>query len=212
MSVLEEILANRIVVIYRGMEPEDCLEASRALVEAGIRLFEVTMNSPDTVRAIELLRSELGSRASIGAGTVTSPEQVDIAAGSGATYIVSPNTDPAVIGRTRDLGLTPVPGAFSPTEVLAARDAGADVVKVFPIASVGPEYVKHLKGPIDDVPFMVTGGIKLEMVEDLFLCGADAIGISARLLGGELVGSKDWDGLRERAAEFLAAAGVRVLP
>jgi 2-dehydro-3-deoxyphosphogluconate aldolase/(4S)-4-hydroxy-2-oxoglutarate aldolase len=210
-NVLDVIKDNRIVIVYRGMQPEECLEASRALMEAGIRLFEVTMNSPDTTGAIELLKAELGPEALLGAGTVTRTDQVDAVADHGASYIISSNTNTDVIRRTKELGLISIPGAFSPTEIMTAWEAGADMVKVFPINVVGAEYITQLRGPIDQVPFMVTGGIKLEMVKDLFRAGSDAIGISVQLLGKDLVESRDWQGLRSRAEKFMEAAGVQAL-
>lgn len=210
-NVLDFIRDHRIVIIYRGMRPEECLEVSRVLMNVGIRLFEVTMNSPETAKAIERLNVELGAEASIGAGTVTKTEQVDLAADAGASYIISPNTNADVIRKTKELSMTSIPGAFSPTEVLNAWEAGADMVKVFPINAVGAEYLTQLKGPIDQVPFMATGGIKLEIVRSIFLAGCDAIGISVHLLGRELLESRNWEALRSRASEFMDAAGVQIL-
>jgi 2-dehydro-3-deoxyphosphogluconate aldolase/(4S)-4-hydroxy-2-oxoglutarate aldolase len=207
-STIDAIRRNRIIVIYRGIDPSECLEISRVLMDAGLRLFEVTMNSPDTAATIELLTAELGSEASIGAGTVTSATQVDLAKESGASYIISPNSDDAVIHRTRSAGLVSIPGALTPTEVLAARDAGAHMVKVFPINVMGPEYLRQLKGPIDDVQFVATGGVRLEMIAELFSAGAAAVALGVHLIGAELIRSKDWTGLRRHAERFVAATHV----
>ena len=208
-DLLDFIKEHRVVFIYRGMRPEECLEVSLELAEVGIRLFEVTMNSPDTAKSIELLKTELGIDALIGAGTVIKTAQVNLAARSGASYIISPNANPEVIYRTKQQGLTSIAGAFTPTEIMGAWEAGADMVKVFPINVVGPEYIAQLRGPLDQIPFMATGGIRLEMVKDLFQAGTDAIGVGVHLLGKDLMKLKDWNTLRNRAAEFVEAAGVR---
>lgn len=202
----EFVKEHRVVIIYRGLDPEDCLEASRALAEAGLRMFEVTMNSRDTARAIEMLDTELGSEALIGAGTVMTPEQVEAASSSGASYIVSPNTNIKVIERTKELGLLSVPGAFTPTEVRAAWEAGADFVKVFPINVVGAEYITQLRAPLDDIPMMPSGGITLKLAEELSRTGVEALGVGLQMLGKDLLESKDWDALRERGARLLEAA------
>lgn len=203
---------NRVVIIYRGMGSEECLEVSRALMDAGVHMFEVTMNSPDTAVAIRLLDVELGSQALIGAGTVLTTEHVEAAADAGASYIISPNTDFEVIRRTKELGMVSVPGAFTPTEVRGAWEAGADIVKVFPINVVGAQYITQLKGPLDDIPLMPSGGITTELAEELSRAGVAALGVGVQMLGKDLIGARDWNTLRDRASELITAseAGVRL--
>jgi len=210
MDVVTAIEAQKIVVVLRGLEPAACLRASRALAAGGIGLFEITMNSPRPLEGIRALIEAFADRTGtfIGAGTVTSVEQVDAAADAGARYIVSPDTNPAVIRRTRELGLVSIPGAFTPTEVLTARDAGAHMVKVFPIRSVGADHLRQLRGPIDDVRFMATGGVTLEMIPDLMAAGASAVALGLHLLGDGSAGPDDFGVLTARARLFRQASGA----
>jgi 2-dehydro-3-deoxyphosphogluconate aldolase/(4S)-4-hydroxy-2-oxoglutarate aldolase len=207
---LQTIEKHRLVIIYRGMSSEQCLEISRALMDAGVRLFEVTMNSPDTTRTIASLKTELGVEALVGAGTVTEASQVDMAADSGASYIISPNTNLEVIRRTKERGLISIPGAFSPTEVQSAREAGADIVKIFPISIVGARYITQIRGPLGDIPFMPSGGITLELAEELTQVGVAALGVGVHLLGKDLIESRDWNALRKKATELVRVSGARV--
>lgn len=212
MGIVEHIKERRIVIVYRGLSARDCRWASEALLEGGISMFEVTANSPDPAATIRLLRAEFGDAAHIGAGTVTTPEQLEAAARAGASYIISPHTDPDLIRRTRELGLASIPGAFSPTEVIEARNAGADMVKVFPISTGGPKHLRQLAGPIDDVAFMATGGVTLQMVPELFQAGAAAVALGLHLMGADPTVSKDRDFLRARAREFVQAARAQPAP
>ncbi|MQB01650.1 MAG: 2-dehydro-3-deoxyphosphogluconate aldolase [Actinobacteria bacterium] len=207
-AAIDAITKHRIVIIYRGLGPQECLEFSRHLLDAGIAVFEVTMNSPAPIDAINLLRDELAGDAEIGAGTVLSAREVDAAAGAGASFIISPNLDASVIRRTKQLGLVSIPGTFTATEVAAAVAAGADIVKIFPINVVGAEYLRQLRGPLASLPCMPSGGITLELATELFDAGATAIGIGVHLLGRGLVETRDWKGLRSRATEFVRAAGL----
>jgi 2-dehydro-3-deoxyphosphogluconate aldolase/(4S)-4-hydroxy-2-oxoglutarate aldolase len=205
--MLEQLLASRIVLIYRGQTPEDCAALTRVLADAGIRYFEVTMNTPNALKAIRLLRDQAGDGIHIGAGTVTKPEEVDQVQAAGATYIVSPNTNFKVIERTKQLGMFSIPGAFTPTEIMNAYEAGADIVKVFPIRNVGADYIRQLRGPIKDIPFMTTGGVTLELVRPLREAGADAVGVGIHYFGSG--GNPDdpayRQSLTEQAKKFIDA-------
>lgn len=208
MSIAQRIQDRRIVIVYRGLSAQDCLWASQALLDGGISTFEVTMNSPDPAGSIAALRAQFGGDADIGAGTVTTLDQLESAAEAGASFVVSPHTNPALIRRTRELGLVSVPGALTPSEVIEARDAGADMVKIFPIKSVGPDYIRQLAGPIDDVRFVATGGVNLEMIPPLFEAGTAAVALGLHLMGVDPTVAKDRHMLRERATRFVEAAGL----
>jgi 2-dehydro-3-deoxyphosphogluconate aldolase/(4S)-4-hydroxy-2-oxoglutarate aldolase len=208
-GLMQELIKHKIVIIYRGYTAQLCLEMSKALMDAGVRFFEVTMNTAEAVSAIRQLHERLGNEAHIGAGTVTSVQQVEEAAEAGARYIISPNTNQAVIRRTKELGLLSIPGAFTASEVATAWETGADIVKIFPINVVGAEYIRQLRGPLDHIPYMPSGGITLDQVEGLFQAGSTAVGVGAQLLGKALIDAKDWEGLRASAGRFLAAAGFK---
>ena len=175
---------------------------------AGVRLFEVTTDSPNAADTVGLLKANLGEEVSIGAGTVFEVNQVDLMADAGASYIVSQNTNVDVVRKTKDLGLVSIPGAFTPSEIMTAWEAGADMVKVFPINVVGAQYITQLRGPMSDIPLMATGGITLEMVGELMRAGCNSVGISVQLLGKDLLAVENWGALRTRAADFVAAAKI----
>lgn len=209
-SVLESVKENKLVVIYRGYTPQQCLELTRVLYDAGIRLFEVTMNSAQAIESIELLSKEFNDQVAIGAGTVLSADEVDQAESVGAKYIISPNINIDVISRTKELGLISVPGAFSPSEIQTAVETGADIVKLFPINVLGVDYLKQVKGPLDKVLFMPSGGINLALAEQLFASGSIAIGLGVQMFGKEAIESKDWATLTSNAKQFAKAAGLNL--
>ena len=154
MTALEYVQQRKIVAIVRGLSPEYMVRLGHAFEEGGIGLMEVTYNQSapetwkDTANAIEAVEKEFGDRLLVGAGTVIRPEQVAMTYNAGGHYLVTPTTQPEIIrmGKALDMGL--FPGAFSPSEILAAWEAGADAVKVFPVSSVGPGYIKAVRGPL----------------------------------------------------------------
>lgn len=173
-----ELLAQKVIVILRGVKPEEVIEVGEIIAAAGGRFLEVPLNTP---RALESIRLAAGhfknTEVRIGAGTVLHPEQVDVVATAGGTYIISPNTVPAVIARTRDLGLLSLPGFATPTEAFTAIDAGADILKCFPCVS--PGHIAVLKSVIP-LPVFAVGGISAEN-RDEYLKTADGIGVGIGL-------------------------------
>jgi 2-dehydro-3-deoxyphosphogluconate aldolase/(4S)-4-hydroxy-2-oxoglutarate aldolase len=184
-DIVEALCEHRVVVIYRGFSTERCRELTATLARAGVRLFEVTMNSPTPTETIRALRGDCGSDVRIGAGTVTDPGEVTRVAEAGAEFVISPHLDSAVVAATKDAGLAAIPGAFTPTEVLAAARAGADLVKVFPIRPVGPDYLRQLRGPLPDVPLVATGGVDAELAGRCLAAGATGVAIGVHLLGAD---------------------------
>ena len=176
-KVIEEILQNKIIAIVRGLEGEKTLRLAEALYKGGIKLIEVTFNlsSPEkfsvTTDAIAAINKHFGDKVLAGAGTVTTPELVKMAAEAGAKYIISPNTDADVIKATRVLGLVSMPGALTPTEVMAAHNAGADFVKVFPASNLGSSYIKALRAPVSHVKLMAVGGINENNIKEYLDAG-----------------------------------------
>lgn len=204
MDVSARIEREGLIVVLRGMDTRACIRVAEALVEGGVTTFEVTMNSPGAVESIRDLVRRFGD-AAVGAGTVTRASEVDLVADAGATYVVSPHVDPAVVRRTKDLGLVSIPGALTPTEVVMARDAGADFVKIFPIATVGASYLKHLAGPLHGVKFVATGGVTLEMIPALRSAGSCAVGLGLHLMGVNVATLEGLDALPGNAKAFREA-------
>ena len=146
MSAAPEIGQGRpLIAILRGIEPGAAVETARAIIAAGITWIEVPLNSPDPLRSIAAMQDAVGDVARIGAGTVLTPDDVRAVAATGATFIVSPNCDRDVIGRTKSLGLASFPGVFTPTEAFAALDAGADAIKIFPAGMMGLDGLRALR-------------------------------------------------------------------
>ena len=205
MTTLEQILEHKIVAILRGCNPANIVEISQALYGGGIRLLEITLNSPGALDAIQQVAARFGDRMVIGAGTVLTVEEVKAAVRAGARFILSPSLDVELIRCTRDLGVVSVPGAYTATEILTAYRAGANIVKVFP-ASVGPAYFRDIRGPLPQIPLMPTGGVNLDNIREFRKAGAVAFGVGSALVPaaqGILV--EELRGLTARAAGYVEA-------
>mgnify|MGYP000156120399 CR=1 FL=1 len=203
MSVLERIVETRIVAIFRGDYQGRWLEVAQALIDGGIPVMEVTLNSPGAVDGIALLRARLGERIVLGAGTVLTTDEVRRAADAGASFVVAPDTDESVIEACKSLGLPVIPGAYTPTEIKRAYALGADMVKLFPAQT--PDYIKAIRGPLNHIPLMATGGVELGNAAEFFKAGVKAIGLGSSLTKPTFTA----DDIRARAAQFVAAAHGR---
>ena len=166
------------VAILRGITNDEVVSVCDALYEAGIRLLEIPLNSPDAVKSIAIASEHCKERMAVGAGTVLTVEDVNNVHKAGGTFIISPNTDTDVIKETKKLGMLSIPGFFTATEGFAAIKAGADYLKLFP-ACLGPSYVKDLKAVIK-TPIMAVGGVNSDNIPDFMkvCCG---VGIGSAL-------------------------------
>lgn len=191
-----------LVAIIRGVEPEECEDIGAALIEAGIRIIEVPLNSPRPFDSIARLASRFGDKALIGAGTVLTPDDVGRVANAGGRLIVSPNTDPAVIGATVASDMVSAPGFFTPSEAFAAIASGAHAVKLFPAEIAGPKAVKALRAVLPrEMPLLVVGGVRPDDMAAHFAAGANGFG-----LGGALYNAGDSaTDVADRATAFIAA-------
>ncbi len=172
-----------IVPVVRASSPREALIAVEAVCKGGIPLVEITMTVPGAVEIIRELLKSHGPDVLVGAGTVLNAESARRCLDAGAQFIVSPGLDLKTIELAQKEGVLVIPGAFSPTEIITAWNAGADFVKVFPCGNVGgPKYIKALKGPLPQIPLIPTGGVTLENAAEFILAGSEALGI-----GGELV-------------------------
>src|SRR2546421_9832878 len=151
-------LAGGVVAILRGRRAEHLDTVLDVLVDAGIRSLEVTLNTPGALEAIRRARTRFGEEVSVGAGTVRTVADVEDAVAAGAQFLVSPHTDPALVARARELAVAYLPGALTPTEIVAAWNAGAAAVKLFPARLGGPRYLRDLREPLPHIPIVPTGG------------------------------------------------------
>lgn len=204
-KTLSKIEAGRVVAILRGDFGGREHEMVAAMIEGGLTAVEVTLNSPDALIKIAKLAALFGTTCAVGAGTVLTPQEVREVAGVGGTFIVSPNCDPRVIRETNARQLISLPGAFTPTEIVMAMDAGADAVKLFPATSLGPSYVKAVRAPLSHLRLIPTGGVTPEVAQQYRAAGAWAVGIGSELLGKEILADSSFVTLRERAAAFVQA-------
>ena len=187
-----------LVGILRGFKSDQVAPLVNACVEGGLTNLEITMNTEGAADQIrEAIRVAEG-RMNIGAGTVTNRERLVEAVNAGASFIVTPAMIPDVIDRCCELKLPFIPGAFTPTEVWQAWDAGATMVKLFPADIGGPGYVKSLKGPYPEIRIMATGGVSLDTIEDYLKAGTDGFGLGGPLFKREKVDAAEWEWIAEQ--------------
>lgn len=178
------IRAAGIIAIIRGpFTPEQALAVAETLVAEDVRVIEVALNHPGALDAIELLQCRLGDQALIGAGTVTSPAQVDLALGAGARFAVAPNLDASAWHQANRHGLLYLPGVLTPTEIATAHGLGVRMMKLFPV-TLGPEYLSALRGPFAEIEFVPTGGVDVENIRLYASAGAVAVGVGSALVTG----------------------------
>jgi 2-dehydro-3-deoxyphosphogluconate aldolase/(4S)-4-hydroxy-2-oxoglutarate aldolase len=193
----------RLLAIVRGRRGESALEAVLTLASEGVGLIEVSLTSDNALDVISRARAELGSQAVIGAGTVITARDVRDAHAAGAEFIVTPGLGGGV-SEARGEGLPAIVGALTPSEVIAARAAGADAVKLFPASATGgPDYLRALRAPFPDVPFVPVGGVDAQAARRYLELGAVAVGVGSPLIGDAADGG-DPDGLRDRIRAFLS--------
>ncbi len=204
MDVLQQIRNEKVICVLRGYSRETAVQVAGKLLDGGIRCLEVTM---ETENAAEIIRAlvERFDRALVGAGTVLSKEDGTRAAEAGAGYALSPVFDPDVVSHCQSEGLVVAPGCLTPTEARNAYQHGADAVKVFPACSVGPSFVKKLRGPLPDIPVIPTGGIGLSNAVDYLEAGAVAVGAGSYLVPDDLVDTGEFKTIGERARNLREA-------
>ncbi len=211
MTPLEYVQQRKIVAIVRGLAPEYLVRLGHAFEEGGIGLMEVTYNQrdpaswKDTANAIEAVEKEFGDRLLVGAGTVITPEQVRLTYEAGGHYLVTPTTQPEIIRMGKALGLGLFPGAFSPSEILSAWEAGADAVKVFPVSCVGPSYIKAVRGPLSHIPLMAVGGVNEKNAADFMKAGCVGLGVGGNLVNKEWIQNGEWGKITALARDFMKA-------
>ena len=208
MGTNEIINQNKVIAIVRGVEKDKIKDTAKALYDGGIRLIEVTFNQSsktcieDTVESIKAISKSVGGNICVGAGTVMTIEQTKAAIDAGAKYIISPNTDEAVIKETKRLGAVSIPGAFTPTEVVEAYKMGGDYVKLFPAGLLGTAYIKALIAPISHIPLMAVGGIDHHNLKEFLSTGIAGVGVGSSLVDKNLIKQEKWNELTLLAEKF----------
>lgn len=203
-ATLRRILDAGLVAVVRGGAKAGLVEVVRALVEGGVPVAEVAFTVPDAIEVIGAVREALGDTVCLGAGTVLDPETARAALLAGAEYVVTPTLNLDVIRLCRRYDRVVLPGAFTPTEILTAWEAGADVVKVFPADVGGPAYLRALRGPLPQVRLMPTGGVDLSTAHAFLDAGACCLGVGGSLVEPEAVARGDLARIRDLAGQFVA--------
>ncbi|MFD1173438.1 bifunctional 4-hydroxy-2-oxoglutarate aldolase/2-dehydro-3-deoxy-phosphogluconate aldolase [Oceanobacillus picturae] len=206
MNTLNWIEDRKLIAILRGYNTADSIAIAKALHAGGITTLEVTLNSPSPLQTIEKISSELGDEVKVGAGTVLDAESARLAISAGAQFILSPTFDRETIKLTKRYGKVSIPGAFTPTEILNAFEEGADIIKVFPASTLGPSYVKDLRGPLPQLKLLPTGGVTVENVASFVKNGAVGVGLGSSLVSSvEKVTDEYLNELTKRASAFVQA-------
>ena len=205
-EILAYITGVGIVPIVRTATAEQAIQAVEAIYNGGIRAAEITMTVPGAVKALEKVADRFGDKIVLGAGTVLDPETARICMLAGAEFFVTPALRPATIEMVKRYSKVICPGALTPTEVLTAWEAGADVVKVFPCGNVGgAKYIKALKGPFPQIEMIPTGGVNLETAGEFLKAGACAVAVGGELVDAKLLKEGKYDELTSRARQYLEA-------
>ena len=204
MSTLSQITVHKIVAILRGIQADDVLKIAGALCDGGVKIIEVTLNSPNALLVIEQLNSAYGNQLLVGAGTVLDVSDSKAAIAAGAKFLISPNVDIAVIKAAKNAGILSIPGAFTPTEIVTAHNNGADIVKVFPAPDAA--YIKNILAPLNHIKLMPTGGINLTNIKSFKDAGATAFGIGSSLVNNQSIIDETYlQQLTIKAGNFIAA-------
>jgi 2-dehydro-3-deoxyphosphogluconate aldolase / (4S)-4-hydroxy-2-oxoglutarate aldolase len=203
MNVVDFIKEHPIVAVIREATPQNIVPIANALFEGGVKVLEITAETPKVMTMIEMVTDELGDKVLVGAGTVLDPETARAAIMAGSKFIVSPSLNLDTIKMTKRYGVVSIPGALTPTEILTAYEHGADMIKVFPVNTFGPGYIKNIHGPFPSIPLMVTGGINTENVNDYICSGALAVGVGSNLVNPKnLHHEEDYQSLTEKALRY----------
>jgi 2-dehydro-3-deoxyphosphogluconate aldolase/(4S)-4-hydroxy-2-oxoglutarate aldolase len=200
--MIEHLSDQKVIAVVRGFDTSTCLEIAGQLRRAGVRLIEITMDSPDAVNSIEKLTEEFEDVIP-GAGTVLSEKEVRQVKQGGAQFVLSPVLDETVLTTCLDQQLTVIPGCLTPSEMMRAHQLGADAIKLFPASSMGPDYLSSIRGPLPEMTYVPTGGVNDRNAGAFIDAGASAVGVGSFLTGQ--VEQEGVESVYERATQLLEA-------
>ena len=205
-KALRLILESGVVAIMRAKSSDQLLDAAQAVLAGGVQAIEVTMTTPGALDVIRHATSQFGSEVLFGVGSVLDAETARAAILAGAQFVVCPTLRIKTIEICKRYSIPVIPGAYTPTEILTAWEAGADAVKVFPASTGGPEYIKAVKAPLPHIRLAAVGGVDLSNVADFFRAGVDLVGVGGELVNQKLLDARDFVAITERARGFRLAA------
>lgn len=202
---LQDIIDCGVVAIVRVGSAQEAVEVCGAIARGGVKPIEVTMTVPGAIDVIKEFKGAMKDEVLVGAGTVLDPETARAVILAGAEFVVSPNLNLEVIEVCHRYGKVVIPGTLTPTEILTAWEAGADIVKVFPAGALGPRYLKDIKGPFPQIRLTPTGGVNLENTPDFIRAGAVAVSVGTSLVDKKAVSERKYDIITENAGKFVEA-------
>ncbi|WP_247002284.1 bifunctional 4-hydroxy-2-oxoglutarate aldolase/2-dehydro-3-deoxy-phosphogluconate aldolase [Halosolutus gelatinilyticus] len=205
-QVQERIVESGVIAVLRGIDAERIVPVAREIRDAGVGAIEVTANDPRVREKVAAVDEALaGTDAVVGAGTVLDEPTAQSVIDAGAEFVLAPDVNPDVVTTCNRHGVLSAPGVMTPTEAVTAIEAGADVLKLFPASTVGPNHIGALQGPLGDVPVVPTGGIGPDNVEAFFDAGAAAVGAGSSIVDYDAIADDDMDRVRETAAAMVDA-------
>lgn len=207
-ELMKQIRDEKLIVIIRGVKEEQMLPLLHAMYDGGIRLAELTFDpldeTPNTLTAnlVRAAKKEFGDRMHIGVGTVLKARQIELAADAGAEFAISPNVDTRIITHCRMHDMLSIPGALTPTEIVNAYNAGADIIKLFPSDTMGIPYIKAVRAPLRHIPMLAVGGVGLDNLADVLATGVWGVGIGSGIVRHDLLACNDYAGITALAKQY----------
>lgn len=211
-QVIEAVEKEKLVVIVRGIEKEKLIPMTEAMYKGGVRLLEITysadgiISDEETAENIKMLADHFEGRMFIGAGTVIRENQVELTKAAGGKFIISPDTYPEIIKKTRELDLVSMPGALTPSEIQEAHRAGADFVKLFPVTNMGTSYVKAVCAPLSHIKLLAVGGVDETNMSEYLKAGVSGFGIGSNIVDKKKLAEGDYEGITKLAEKYVKAA------
>lgn len=209
--LIEEIENEKIIVIVRGVEKNKLIPIAEAMYRGGIKFLEITysangeVSDEETKENIRLLANHFGGKMHIGAGTVLTEKQAELTKQADGEFVISPDTNPKVIKRTKELDMVSIPGALTPSEIQLAHISGADFVKLFPVSNLGIDYVRAVKAPLSHIRLLAVGGVDLNNIPGYLDIGVCGFGIGSNIVSGKLIGQNDYKTIEELAKKYVSA-------
>ncbi len=205
-EIVQQLLAGRVVGILRLPRSDLALQALEVAIEHGLRAVEVTMTTPNALEILHAARQRWDGKALVGAGTVLNAQEAQAVIDVGAQFVVSPILDAGMVETALRANVPPIPGVFSPTEMVTAYRLGAPVVKVFPAVTLGTAFFKEVKAPLPQIPLMAVGGLNAHNAAEYLHAGADMVGVGGALFPKAAILAGEFEGVAQ-TAEALAALG-----
>lgn len=209
-NILQFIKKEKIIVIVRGVTGAKLIPLAQAMYDGGIRLLEITysadksVSDEETAANIRALKNHFDEKMRIGAGTVLNEKQVELTKEAGGEFIISPDTVPSVIKKTKELNMISMPGALTPSEITLAHNSGADFVKVFPAVMLGTDYIKAVKAPLSHINLLAVGGVNVGNMEEYFNAGVCGFGIGSNIVDKKLLADNNYEEITELARKYVS--------